>query len=170
LHLAYASDCEFAGTLGEMTFREIVELHPLPGSDLRNALLRCAEECLDCGASCTACADASLSESDVVELTGVIRVCLDCADVCEATARIATRQNDGDAFARHRRERSRYESRRRRAAAPTASRPRVMFGFMQPQYWPCGECGASVPVSEEDTHECDRQRWLDYQMFQHRGV
>jgi hypothetical protein len=45
-----------------------------------------------------------------------------------------------------------------------------MFGFMQPQYWPCGECGASVPVSEEDTHECDRQRWLDYQMFQHRGV
>jgi hypothetical protein len=42
-----------------------------------------------------------------------------------------------------------------------------MFGFVQPQYRPCGECGASVPVSEEDTHECDRQRWLDYQMFQH---
>jgi hypothetical protein len=31
-------------------------------------------------------------ESDVVELTGVIRVCLDCADVCEATATISTRQ------------------------------------------------------------------------------
>jgi hypothetical protein len=44
-----------------------------------------------------------------------------------------------------------------------------MFGVVQPQYRPCGECGASVPVSEEDTHECDRQRWLDYQMFQHRG-
>ena len=44
-----------------------------------------------------------------------------------------------------------------------------MFGLVQPQYRPCGECGASVPVSEEDTHECDRQRWLDYQMFQHRG-
>jgi urease accessory protein UreG len=43
-----------------MTFREIVELHPLPGSEFREALLRCAEECLDCGASCTACADASL--------------------------------------------------------------------------------------------------------------
>ena len=36
-----------------------------------------------------------------------------------------------------------------------------MFGFVQPQYRPCGECGASVPVSEEDTHECDLQRWLD---------
>ena len=68
-----------------MTFREIVELHPLPGSDLREALLRCAEECLDCGASCTACADASLSERDLAELTGVIRLALDCADVCEAT-------------------------------------------------------------------------------------
>ena len=44
-----------------------------------------------------------------------------------------------------------------------------MFGFVQPQYRPCGECGASVPVSEEDTHECDRQRWLDYQMVQHRA-
>lgn len=96
LHPAYASDCEFAGTLGEMTFREIVELHPLPGSEFRDALLRCAEECLDCGASCTACADASLSESDLWELTGVIRVCLDCADVCEATARIATRQTRPD--------------------------------------------------------------------------
>jgi hypothetical protein len=65
------SGYEFEGTLGEMTFREIVELHPLPGSEFRDALLRCAEECLDCGASCTACADASLSERDVAELTGV---------------------------------------------------------------------------------------------------
>src|SRR5918996_792907 len=64
-----------------MTFREIVELHPLPGSEFRDALLRCAEECLDCGASCTACADASLSESDLAELIGVIRVCLDCATI-----------------------------------------------------------------------------------------
>jgi hypothetical protein len=62
------SGYEFEGTLGEMTFREIVELHPPPGSDYRKALLRCAEECLDCGASCTACADASLSERDVAEL------------------------------------------------------------------------------------------------------
>jgi hypothetical protein len=96
LHPRMPSGCEFEGTLGEMTFREIVELHPLAGSEFRDALLRCVEECLDCGASCTACADASLSESDLAELTGVIRVCLDCADVCEATARIATRQTRPD--------------------------------------------------------------------------
>jgi len=65
LHPSYASDCEFAGTLGEMTFREIVEQHPLPASAYRNALRRCAEACLDCGTSRTAWADASLSESDL---------------------------------------------------------------------------------------------------------
>jgi hypothetical protein len=37
----------------------------MPGSDYRDALLRYTEECLDCGVSCTACADASLSESDL---------------------------------------------------------------------------------------------------------
>ena len=54
-----------------MTFREIAKLHSLPGTDFREALLRCAEECLDCRARCTACADASLSESDLLKLTGV---------------------------------------------------------------------------------------------------
>jgi hypothetical protein len=54
-----------------MTFREIAKLHSLPGTDFREALLRCAEECLDCRASFTACADASLSESDLLKLTGV---------------------------------------------------------------------------------------------------
>jgi hypothetical protein len=59
-HPRMPSECKFAGALGWMTFREIVEPHPLPGSDFREALLRCAEECLDCSASCNACADASL--------------------------------------------------------------------------------------------------------------
>src|SRR5713101_5785740 len=45
LHPRVPSDYEFDGTLGDMTFREIVELHPLPASDVREALLRCAEEC-----------------------------------------------------------------------------------------------------------------------------
>jgi hypothetical protein len=71
-----------------MTFQEVVALHPVPPTPWREALLRCAEECLDCAASCTACADASLSEADSQELTHVIRLCLDCADVCEATSPI----------------------------------------------------------------------------------
>jgi len=87
---------QWDGTLLEMTFRKIVNLHPQPASDLREVLLRCAEECLDCGASCTACADATLSESDSREMTSVIRVCLDCAEVCHATARVAIRQSSPD--------------------------------------------------------------------------
>jgi hypothetical protein len=79
----------------DMTFREIVGVHPLPGSLIRQLLLRCAEECLDCAASCVACADVSLSENDQ-ELIRVIRVALDCADACELTGRIAIRQSAPD--------------------------------------------------------------------------
>jgi hypothetical protein len=45
-----------------------------------------------------------------------------------------------------------------------------MFGsFLQPQFMPCPDCGASVPTAEMDLHECSRERWLDYQMFQLRA-
>ena len=44
-----------------------------------------------------------------------------------------------------------------------------MFGsFLQPQYMPCPECGASVAVAELEDHRCARERWLDYQLFQLR--
>ena len=75
-----------------MTFQEIIELHPRPTGVDRAVLVRCIEECLDCRASCTACADASLSEADVQEMVRVIRLCADCADACDATGRIVARQ------------------------------------------------------------------------------
>jgi hypothetical protein len=53
-------------------------------------------ECLDCGAGCTACADASLSEGDPQVMVRSIRLCLDCADTCDATARVVTRQTETD--------------------------------------------------------------------------
>ena len=80
-----------------MTFQEIVALHPVPPSPAREALVRCAAECLDCTASCTACADANLGEADSQHMTRSIRLCLDCADVCVATSRIAIRQTESDA-------------------------------------------------------------------------
>lgn len=40
-----------------------------------------------------------------------------------------------------------------------------MFGsFLQPQFMPCPDCGASVPATEIDEHVCRRERWLDFQM------
>jgi hypothetical protein len=79
-----------------MTFQEVLESHPQPTSLDRNALLRCIEECLDCAASCTGCADADLAEDDVREMVRCIRLCLDSADACDATGRIVTRQTAPD--------------------------------------------------------------------------
>jgi hypothetical protein len=35
---------------------------------------------------------------------------------------------------------------------------------------PCDECGASVSRAEQDEHECERERWLDYQLFVNRAA
>jgi hypothetical protein len=79
-----------------MRFEQIVELHPQPTELDREVLLRLINECLDCGESCIACADASLGEADALELVRSIRLCLDCAESCEAVARIAVRQTASD--------------------------------------------------------------------------
>ena len=79
-----------------MTYQDVISLHPRPGSLDREAALRCIEECLDCGATCTACADDSLSEDDAQDMTRVIRLGLDCADVCDTTRRIVIRQTTPD--------------------------------------------------------------------------
>ena len=51
---------------------------------------------LDCAEACTACADACLGEDEVADLTRCIRLNLDCADVCAATARVLSRQTSSD--------------------------------------------------------------------------
>ena len=79
-----------------MTFHEVLELHPQPTGLDRNTMLRCIDECLDCAASCTSCADADLAEDDVREMVRCTRLCLDCAEVCDATGRIVTRQTAPD--------------------------------------------------------------------------
>ena len=37
-----------------------------------------------------------------------------------------------------------------------------MFGFPQPQYLPCPECGESVACDDDAAHVCDDDRRLDY--------
>jgi len=43
-----------------------------------------------------------------------------------------------------------------------------MSSFFTSQHMPCTECGASVRVSEHDTHTCDPERRLEYHLFQLR--
>ena len=80
----------------DVTVREIIERHPRPASVDRDLLLRCIDECFDCSATCTACADACLGEPEVSELVRCVRRCLDCADVCNAVGRVVTRQTEMD--------------------------------------------------------------------------
>ena len=54
------------------------------------------DACGECVQSCTSCAGADVVEEDVAELRRCIGLCLDCADVCAATARVLSRQGRYD--------------------------------------------------------------------------
>jgi hypothetical protein len=74
--------------------KEMLEAHPWPAQIDRDVLVRCIDECSACETSCTACADANLAEGDVADMRKCIRLCLDCADVCDATGCLLTRQTE----------------------------------------------------------------------------
>jgi hypothetical protein len=76
--------------------REILEVHPQSTYVDPEVILRCVESCIDCGATCVSCADACLGEKDRETLVRAIRLNLDCAEACEATGRIVTRQTTPD--------------------------------------------------------------------------
>ena len=67
--------------------------HPQKSPMDATVLGECVEACFECAAVCTACADSCLSESGVADLIACIRTDLDCADVCDATGRILSRQS-----------------------------------------------------------------------------
>ena len=71
--------------------RKMFETHPNPASDAGEeafALVRSATECM---LTCTTCADACLEEEQPAKLRKCIRNNLDCADICQATARLIAR-------------------------------------------------------------------------------
>ena len=62
------------------------------------ALLAAAIDAInDCAQACIADTDADLGERDVTEMVKCIRLCLDCVDVCTATAAVISRPADYDA-------------------------------------------------------------------------
>ena len=46
----------------------------------------------DCAQACTADVSADLSEPQLAEMVTCIRLCLDCADICAASAGVVSRQ------------------------------------------------------------------------------
>jgi hypothetical protein len=80
-----------------MSVQQILSTHPRsPIADVA-VLAACIDECAECAATCTICADASLAEPDLATLVRCIRLCLDCADACVDAGRILSRQTDPDA-------------------------------------------------------------------------
>lgn len=79
-----------------MSVAEILRTHPLPLITDVGALAACIDECAECAAICTICADASAAEDDVPEMVRCIRLCLDCADTCVDAGRILSRQTEPD--------------------------------------------------------------------------
>ena len=79
---------------------EMIRSYPADlGAVDRDALIHCIEECVSCAQACTACADAYLSESD--DQLPILRTCIrsaeNCADLCNATARMLSRHTGYDA-------------------------------------------------------------------------
>lgn len=76
--------------------REMLDAHPSPSRLDAAALAECIADCLDCGFHCTACADACLASENPKKMARCIRTDLDCADVCQATQRLLSRQTETD--------------------------------------------------------------------------
>lgn len=73
------------------------ETYPAAVALDKDALADCIAVCLECAQSCTACADACLSEEHVADLRRCIRLNLDCADMCDTTAKVLSRHTAFDA-------------------------------------------------------------------------
>lgn len=78
------------------TVTAMAQTHPHPADLDQKLLAECVAACLECAQTCTACADACLAEDMVADLRTCIRTDLDCADVCETTGRVLSRQTTPD--------------------------------------------------------------------------
>lgn len=79
-----------------MQAMNMINSHPSASFSNTDTLVECIEACYECAQACTACADACLGEEEVQELARCIRLNLDCADICETTGRILSRQTEPD--------------------------------------------------------------------------
>lgn len=74
----------------------MLETYPAEITLDRKLLAAVIEAALECSQACTACADACLSEDMIDQLRRCIRTNLDCADICDTTARILSRHTGFD--------------------------------------------------------------------------
>src|SRR5438067_11650905 len=78
-----------------MSIRKMIALHPDVAGHVNQPLGDAIHRLMYCAKMCRSCADASLAED--MDMTQCIRLCLDCADICDATAHVALRQTGNNA-------------------------------------------------------------------------
>ena len=77
--------------------RQMLDSYPRTFNLDANMLAAAIDALSDCAQACTADVDADLSEQDLAEMVKCIRLCLDCVDVCTATAGVTSRLAEYDA-------------------------------------------------------------------------
>ncbi len=65
--------------------------HQRAADDYDGVLTAAIDALSDCAQACAADAGDDLSESDVTEMIECIRLCLDCADICNAAVAVTSR-------------------------------------------------------------------------------
>lgn len=76
---------------------DMLRTSPSPTGYDADDLAACIDACFACAQACTACADACLGEEMVAELRRCVTTDLNCADICDATGRVLSRQTGYDA-------------------------------------------------------------------------
>jgi hypothetical protein len=79
--------------------RQTLDTYPRTLSIDADRLATTIDALSDCAQACTADTDADLSEDNLAEMVRCIRLCLDCADICTASAGILSRLAEYDASA-----------------------------------------------------------------------
>ncbi|MFD1717772.1 four-helix bundle copper-binding protein [Georgenia deserti] len=79
-----------------MTSAAMIETYPGEVEADHQRLSSALDALIACAQTCTACADACLAEQQPADLRACIRLNLDCADICGATARVFSRHTAGD--------------------------------------------------------------------------
>jgi hypothetical protein len=84
-------------TGGFMHVLDMLRTYPRDFNVDLELLARTVQALEDCANTCHQCADACLSEQELAPLAKCIRLNLDCADLCQATSHILSRQTEYDA-------------------------------------------------------------------------
>jgi hypothetical protein len=75
-----------------MQTKEMIATHPDVRGNVNQVLIDAIDAASACAQTCTSCADACLAEAMVAQLRQCVRLNLDCADVCDAFARLGSRR------------------------------------------------------------------------------